>query len=201
VAINRDHPPERQRWSLTHELGHFLRDRESGDILDDSESMRRAEEIFPESFTTELLMPRAGIQKRFADRCRAGKFTPIDLSALAQAFAVSFQAMALRLEELRLLPRGSYDRVIESRIHPQSLAKHDAALSPSRPPRARLPERYVALAVAAYDRGLLSEGELAEYLDTDVAAARHIYQEHQSIRLEDGTQLPVDFGAGDLRSA
>jgi len=201
VAINRDHPPERQRWTLTHELGHFLRDRESGDVLDETESMKRAEEIFPESFTTELLMPRAGIHKRFADRCRAGKFTPVDLSALAQAFAVSFQAMALRLEELRLLPRGSYDKIIHSRIRPDNLAKHDAALSPSRSPRPRLPERYVALAVAAYDRGLLSEGEFAEYLATDVAAARHIYQEHQSIRLEDGTQLPVDFGAGDLRSA
>jgi Zn-dependent peptidase ImmA (M78 family) len=146
-------------------------------------------------------MPRAGIHKRFADRCRAGKFTPVDLSALAQAFAVSFQAMALRLEELRLLPRGSYDKIIFSRIRPQSLAKHDAALSPSRRPPPRLPERYVALAVAAYDRGLLSEGEFAEYLDADVAAARHIHQEHQSIRLEDGTLLTVDFDAGDLRSA
>src|SRR6266852_4027901 len=33
VALNRDHPHERRRWSLLHELGHFLRDREAGDVL------------------------------------------------------------------------------------------------------------------------------------------------------------------------
>ena len=48
---------------------------------------------------------------------------------------------------------------------------------------------------------MLSEGELAEYLDTDIADARRIYQEHRKIRLDDGTQLPVDFAAGDLRMA
>ena len=201
VAVNRAHPSEKQRWSITHELGHFLRDREAGDVLEDGESMKRTEEIFPESFTTELLMPATGIQRRFADRCRAGKFTTVDVSALARIFEVSFMAMALRLEELRLLPRGSYDKIIQSQIRPQTLGRHDGAKVIPRAPRSMLPERYVTLAVAAYDQELLSEGELAEYLSTDVSESRRIYQEHQRIRLEDGSQLPVDFAAGDLRSA
>lgn len=198
VAINAEYPVERQRWSLTHELGHLLRDPEAGDVLDETESMRRAGELFPESFATEFLMPAVGVQKRFADKCRAGRFTPVDLVSLARHFEVSFQAMTVRLEDLRLLPRGSYDRITRSHIGTRVIL-----LEARRPavPRPRLPERYVALAVAAHDQELLSEGELAAYLDTDIADARRIYQEHQQIRLDDGTQLPIDFAAGDLRTA
>jgi Zn-dependent peptidase ImmA (M78 family)/transcriptional regulator with XRE-family HTH domain len=201
VAINADHPPEKQRWSLVHEVGHLLRDPEAGDVLDEGEPPNRAEEIFPDSFATELLMPAVGVQKRFADKCRAGRFTPLDLHSLARHFEVTFQAMALRLEELRLLPRGSYEKITRSQIRPKALPRHGA--QPPRPsaPQRKLPERYVALAVAAYDQELLSEGELAEYLDTDIADARRIYQEHLKIHLDDGTQLPIDFAAGDLRTA
>jgi hypothetical protein len=59
----------------------------------------------------------------------------------------------------------------------------------------------VALAVSAYDQEMLSEGELADVLATDVATARAIFQEHERISLGDGTQLRVDFAGGDLRSA
>jgi hypothetical protein len=48
---------------------------------------------------------------------------------------------------------------------------------------------------------LLSQGELAAYLDTDIADARRIHEEHQRIRIDDGSQLEVDFAAGDLRTA
>jgi Zn-dependent peptidase ImmA (M78 family)/transcriptional regulator with XRE-family HTH domain len=198
VAINAEYPVERQRWSLAHEVGHLLRDPEAGDVLDEAESMRRAGELFPESFATEFLMPAVGVQKRFADKCRAGRFTPVDLVSLARHFEVSFQAMTVRLEELRLLPRGSYDKITRSHIRTRVMLLEARRPAGSRP---RLPERYVALAVAAHDQELLSEGELAAYLDTDIADARRIYQEHQQIRLDDGTQLPIDFAAGDLRTA
>ena len=194
VAINAEHSVEKARWSLAHEVGHLLRDPEAGDVLDESEPAKRADELFPESFATELLMPAAGVQQRFADRCRAGGFTPLDLLALARFFEVPFQTMCLRLEELRLLPRGSYEKLVGSHVQ-------GARESIASPPRRRLPERYVALAVAAYDQALLSEGELAEYLDTDIADARRIAQAHREIRLDDGTQLAVDLVAADLRTA
>jgi len=199
VAINADHPAAKQRWSLVHETGHLLRDPEAGDVLDDSDSLTHSEEIFPESFTWEFLLPAAGVQKRFADKCRAGEFTPIDLYALARHFEVSFQAMALRLEDLRLLKRGTYDKISKSQIRPRDLARH--APPQQSVPRHKLPERYVDLAVWAYDQELLSEGELAEYLDTDIASAREIFQRRQKLQLEDGSQLPIDFAAGDLRTA
>jgi Zn-dependent peptidase ImmA (M78 family)/transcriptional regulator with XRE-family HTH domain len=200
VAVNQGHPAEKQRWSVAHELGHFLRDREAGDILGGDDPRSRADEVFPESFTREFLMPAAGVQKRFAERCRAGKFTAVDLAALARTFEVSFQAMALRLEDLRLLPRGSYEKIIQSRIRPQELAQRQGGQPSGSRKAPRMPLRYVALAAAAYDQALLSEGELAEYLDTDIASAREIYQEHRRIPLDDGSQLAVDLNADDLRT-
>jgi Zn-dependent peptidase ImmA (M78 family)/transcriptional regulator with XRE-family HTH domain len=200
VAVNRAHPVERRRWSLAHEVGHFLRDREAGDLLDES-SLSSPGEIFPEAFARELLLPAIGVQKRFTERCRAGKFTPLDLYALSQAFAVSFQAMTRRLEELRLLPRGSYEKILQSKLRPRDLRK---STEPHAAPAAMdlgLPARYVALAVGAYDQALLSESELAELLSTEVTTARAIYQEWQQIPLDDGTQLPVDFSGADLRTA
>jgi Zn-dependent peptidase ImmA (M78 family)/transcriptional regulator with XRE-family HTH domain len=198
VAINAAHPVERQRWSLVHEFGHFLRDREAGDVLDDDMSPKAQGEVFPEIFAKEFLLPAAAVQKRFAERCRAGKFTPMDLSALARTFEVAFQAMAWRLEELRLLPPGSYEKIIRSRIRPQDLAKTQGPT----PPRAAkgLPERYMDLAVSAYDQEKLSESELAEYLRMDVASARGVYQERHSIAIDDGMQIPVDFSGADLRT-
>jgi Zn-dependent peptidase ImmA (M78 family)/transcriptional regulator with XRE-family HTH domain len=199
VGVNATHPPERRRWSLAHELGHFLRDREAGDVLEEGVSMKAPNELFPESFAREFLMPAAGVQKRFTERCRSGKFTPVDLAALARTFEVSFQAMTLRLEELRLLPRGSYEKIVQNRLSPRELAKTQNARIKS--DLKGLPERYVGLAVSAYDQELLSESEFAEYLDTDLATAREMYAAHQQIPLDDGTQLPVDFSGSDLRSA
>lgn len=91
VAINRAHPAERQRWSLVHEAGHFLRDREAGDVLEEDDSLKHPGEIFPEAFAKEFLLPATGVQKRFAERCRAGKFTPIDLYSMARASASRFR--------------------------------------------------------------------------------------------------------------
>jgi Zn-dependent peptidase ImmA (M78 family)/transcriptional regulator with XRE-family HTH domain len=200
VAINRAHPPERQRWSLAHEVGHFLRDREAGDVLEVDESTRQPAEIFPEAFAKEFLLPSSGVQKRFTERCRAGKFTPVDLHGLAGAFGVSFQAMALRLEDLRLLPRGSYEKIIRSRLRPQALGTGESPAPPQASPNLGLPERYIALAVSAYDQGLLSESEFAEMLATDVASARDVYQRGRQISIDDG-MLDVDFTGADLRSA
>jgi Zn-dependent peptidase ImmA (M78 family)/DNA-binding XRE family transcriptional regulator len=200
VAVNRAHPIERQRWSLTHELGHFLRDREAGDLLEDGDSFQQPAEIFPEAFAKEFLLPMAGVRKRFAERCRSGKFTPVDLHSLAKTFGVSFQAMALRLEELRLLPRGSYEKIVHSRLPLQDFGPREIAAKASLL-RLGLPARYVALAVSAYDQELLSESELAEVLATDVATARAVFQEHERISLGDGTLLRVDFTGADLRQA
>jgi hypothetical protein len=110
--------------------------------------------------------------------------------------------MTRRLEELRLLPRGTYEKLGRSGIRPRDLASSINAVPRKRPDmRLGLPERYVALAISAHDKELLSESELAEALATDIATARDVYQRGQSIVLDDGTQLDVDLKGADLRTA
>jgi Zn-dependent peptidase ImmA (M78 family) len=201
VGINRAHPRERQRWSLAHEFGHFLRDRELGDVLEDEDLGRQAGEIFPEAVAKEFLLPATGVQKRFSDKCRAGKFTPIDLLSLATIFGVSFQAMALRLEELQLLPKGSYEKIKHSRLRPTDLAPHEPSSVPRPDPRlCGLPERYVSLAVSAHDQELLSESEFADFLQTDIATARDIYQNRRVVAVDSDSWVSVNFDR-DLRTA
>lgn len=199
VGINLAHPLERRRWSLVHELGHFLRDRDAGDVLDEGQG-KDPGEVFSDSFAVAFLMPANGVSRRFADRCRANgnRFTAMDIYTLAQQYQVSFETMTRRLEELRLLPKGTWDRLNASRIRPRDLVQEES--KPAASPPSRFPRRYVELAVRAFDRELISEGELAEFLDTDRIGAREIYQEHESVLLDDGRELSAESNGEDLRN-
>lgn len=205
VGVNARHPRERQRWSLAHELGHFLRDREAGDVLDRDEGFTSTDpsEVFAQTLAAALLMPAGGLAKRFSERCRTngGRFSAFDLLDLARTYEVSFAAMALRLEELRLLPSGTYDRLVESRLRPRELARL-AGLPPLEAPAIpSLPRRYSELALWAYDSELISEGRLAEFLDVDRGAARARYREYlENTIVDEGRRLDSSGRGEDLRA-
>lgn len=177
IGINRDHPHERRRWSLTHEVGHFLRDREAGDVFPTTGHPRSdPSEVFSESFACEFLLPHSGLAKRVGDiqRVNGGAFTPLDIVELADVYQVSFEALTLRLEELGVLYRGTYER-LKLRKFRTSEARAKLGLVKSKEEVPVLPKRYVALALRAYACELITEGDLAEYLETDRVAARGIY--------------------------
>jgi hypothetical protein len=111
--------------------------------------------------------------------------------------------MALRLEELQLLPRGTYDKIAKSSVRAAERVGHYSAQSPpSSPavPRSKLPALYVALAISAHDQALLSAAELAAHLETDIPTARAIYQSNNTIVLDDRLRIAVDLSGADLRS-
>lgn len=201
VAVNRAHPIVRQRWSLAHEFGHFLRDRELGDVME-TEEPYGPQEWFPEAFAREFLMPTTGVRRRFAELCRAGRFTSVDLYALAEDYGVAFQAMAWRLEELNLLPKGTYQKIVASNLKTTDLAKQ-ASGSPAEMRKGRslgLPDRYLALAISAFDQGYLSEREFADYIKQDVATARATYADRSILRTDDHLELAVSYSESDLRA-
>lgn len=201
VAINPAHPHTRRRWSLLHEVGHFLRDRELGDVYEDDEyaGSKAASEVFSDTFAGVFLMPESGVARRFAEISRVnGRFTARDLAALASDFEVAFRAMAQRLEELKLLPKGTYEQIRTSRLRPTQIAPEHAPGSRLRPKV--FPPRYVDLAVRAFAKELVSEGELANYLEMDRVAAREFYRRHSDLVLEDGSTLELVGAGDDLRS-
>lgn len=202
VAVNRLHPQERRLWSLIHECGHFLRDREAGDVLSTSPPDRKdASEVFADTFAKEFLLPGAGVARRFGEIARANgsRFTISDVLTLARAFGVSFQAMCIRLEEMNLLPVGTHERLKRQTFQVREAEAHYGVSRPIDHPL--LPERYVKLALAAYEDEKLSEGSLAEYLMTDRVTARGLYLDHRRVRVDDGGHEVETDVSVDLRLA
>jgi Zn-dependent peptidase ImmA (M78 family)/transcriptional regulator with XRE-family HTH domain len=196
VALNRIHPTERRRWSLVHELGHFLRDREVGDVMPARfEGRMDPSEQFCEALAAEFLMPTAGVRRRFSEHLRdkGAHFSAADLLAIARFYGVSFQAMTLRLEDLQLLPAGTYKKLVQRNFRPVA-AQKQLGLTAVRERRGlQLPSRYERLALEAFASEQLSEGELARYLHCDRVEARELYLMRQVAPAEGG-ELVLDLG-------
>lgn len=175
VAINRLHPHERRRATLAHEYGHLLIDRfKPGIDLVATPARRPANERFAEAFAMAFLMPATSLRARYNDIVNAsGDFTVADVCRLAYLYIVSFQAMALRLESLKLIPGGTWDY-----LNGEGFRVREAMKNLAQPPREgtrdKFPARYVFLAAQAHDREAISEGELAGFLDCDRVTAREI---------------------------
>ncbi len=204
VALNRHHPAERRRWTLAHELGHFLRDREKGEVLELTPARRGdPSEVFAEAFTASFLLPGSGVSRSFSQRRRdnAGRFTPADIVNLAHGYGVSFQAMTLRLEELALLRPGTYQRITGGGLKVGEAERAAGIVRPTSREPSLLPERYVLLALTAYEKELLSEGELAMYLQCDRVAARRLHQQYRQQQGHDLSAVELDLGSDLLRTA
>lgn len=105
AVINGSQDPGRRRWTLAHELGHFLvgdayaADHPAGEI-----------EKYLHSFAAYLLMPRTGVQKVFRETSGRGERTvALTLSARYQT---SWTAACGQLRNLGLLSYASFERLV-----------------------------------------------------------------------------------------
>jgi Zn-dependent peptidase ImmA (M78 family)/transcriptional regulator with XRE-family HTH domain len=190
IAVNRKHPPERRRWSLAHEYGHYVLSPYEADVLLAQGSGPTATERIADSFAKHFLLPDQSALRRF-DQLQLrgeGDVTSADLVGLADYFGVSFQALLLRLEELRRLPRGTCGKLqtLGFRIR-ETQDQLDYARQPGSDEP--FPRRYLLLAVLAFAGARVSEGELAEFLGLDRLSAR-----------ERAHELMDTIGAEDLET-
>jgi Zn-dependent peptidase ImmA (M78 family) len=178
MLINSVHPAEKQRASIAHEYAHLIVDRYTAGIDYLTISGRKpANERFAESFAMSFLMPASSVRFRFNEIVNStGNFQVADLVRLKHFYFVSMEAMALRLEGLGLLRSGAWDLLKEKGL-PVRKAEERLNLTREAHPEPPYPERYKFLAVHAYERGELSEKELANYLRCDVWEARRVIQE------------------------
>lgn len=175
ILINRKHPPERRRVSMVHEYGHLIVDRYKPGIDYLTMSGRKpANERFAESFALSFLMPASSVRRRFHDIVTTTKdFQVRDLRHLSHFYFVSVEAMARRLEELSLIPKGSWQFLKEAKFAPKHAAEL-LGLQPLPTNDEPYPERYKYLAVHAYERGEIGDSDLAHYLRCDIVTAREI---------------------------
>ena len=204
LACNLGHPPERRGTSLAHEYGHFLTNRYRSEITFEQRYERRpSSERFAEAFARAFLMPAAGLRRRFLDleRTRSKGVTHGDLCRLAHFFAVSVEGMTRRLEELRLIPSGTWERL---RIEGFRVREAQRILGLIAPPADNdiFPPRYVALAIEAWQRESLSEGQLVKILRTDRLGARERVRDlEQAIGEDRETGEGMDLTAPLFRRA
>jgi len=179
ILVNSKHPPERQRWTLAHEYGHFLSDRHKPGI-DYTNATERvpANERFADAFATCFLMPATGVRQQFFQIANhRGDFQVEDLCRISSFYFVSLQAMTLRLESLGLIRKGTWGLLKEQGFRPES-AKRALNLAGRETAKVEpYPIRYKYLAVMAYRKGEISEGQLARYLRTDRVSAREIVEQ------------------------
>jgi Zn-dependent peptidase ImmA (M78 family)/transcriptional regulator with XRE-family HTH domain len=206
IAINIDHPEERRRWSNAHEYGHFLTKRFQSEIsiLLASDRIPVSERV-ADSFAGAFLMPATGLRHRINDLKRQNNdtITPSDLCRLANYYFVSVEALTLRLENLRLIRSGSWE-LLKTRGFKVREAQQILKLELRHERDQSLPIRYQYLTVEAYQRGDISEGQLARYLRVDRLQARNIVHNLScTVDVSEDGQLAgisVDFAPKDQLS-
>jgi transcriptional regulator with XRE-family HTH domain len=158
------------------------------------------QERLADGFARFFLLPSSGLSRRFNMLRRAddNTITPADLLTLADYFRVSFETLLRLLEELRLLPLGTWGRLQDAGFKVRE-AQSLLALGGSEvtADTELLPTRYKYLAVEAFDRGELTEGQFAQYLRTDRLRARALARqlaERPDVDAGGGAGiLPIDF--------
>lgn len=176
IAVNSKHPEERRRGSLVHDYAHFLTSREKSEVyIEEGYYQRKPEsERLADDFAAYFLMPTSGVTRRFnALRSTKDNVTVGDLCVLAYYWGVSLEAMVRRLEDLKLLPTGLWDRIRESGFKVRE-AQRQLGLNALPASDQKFALRYQQLAIEAFDLGLISEGMLARFLEIDRLEARRM---------------------------
>ena len=112
IGINASHHPNRQRFTLAHELAHHVLHAQHPTVYVDDMTVhfrgegyhppQRTEEVEANAFAAELLMPEALLREDL----KSGSIDALDEVAvrrLARKYGVSAQAVTIRLAELGLV--------------------------------------------------------------------------------------------------
>ena len=103
IGVNQSHPPSRQRYTIAHEIGHFVNGHEyyaptteRKEILFYDHSFQQEREA--DAFAAELLMPKHFLEKDLSE-------IGFDIPKLIEKYKVSEQAMRIRLVSLKLVEK------------------------------------------------------------------------------------------------
>ena len=171
ILLNANHPLERRFQSAVHELGHFVGTRQMPEVLTQSERFLSREERYASAFGRAFLTPRRNFTQCFLQvTSGADKLTRRHVILLAHQHHISREACVRRLEELRLVKRGTWDwfesngRISNTQARAvlgAAAERADAAKDDANRP---VSHRMSLMAHAVWKRNFLSEGQLAELL-------------------------------------
>ncbi|SNQ51000.1 putative Zn peptidase [Frankia canadensis] len=181
--------PVRQRFTLAHELGHLLAGDDQDVHLDKDIYERPQEkdssEMRANAFASAFLMPEGALRETVG---RSG-LTVEGFAALACDFKVAPSALAIRLQQLRLIDAGTCDRfrtltaakVASIAGRSEEFARGVADASAARPPGLLVRDAYLA-----YESGATTIRLYANLLGIDADELG------QSLDSSEGRQAPDD---------
>lgn len=195
ILINRKHPRDRRRWTIAHEYGHFLFDRDRPGVDFIQPMQRKPEnERFADAFAENFLMPKEGVNRRFYDILERNNDVNVgDVCRMSDHYGVSLMAMTLRLESIGLIPKESWDAIKDAGVRVKDIRKEaglqepeEASLQDSEGADSvdMFPDRYRILAVQAWTTDLITTGMFAKLLRRSPIEARELAQK-LSLRVDD----------------
>jgi len=198
MLLNANHSLERSIQTGVHEVGHFLSSRKQPQVVTDDPASKSDEEIYAEVFGRCFLTPARSVKQAFSDLTAGhSHITRRHIILLANTFGVSREALTRRLEELRLVPRGTWDwfkanNGITLEQVRQVLGDVPNKLADSASAQGPVPPRLALLARESYKRDIYSEGQLAQLLQVDLHTVRDILvgAEFEGIEANDQVKIP-----------
>ena len=179
ILLNTSHSLSSRRYTAAHELGHFIGTRNSPESFEKNESFESGEEQYADYFGQSFLAPQDSFRKAFHSLSEGGDWPSRKLVILlAQKFGVSLKFCVQRLEHLGLVKRGIWEWFLssggitkrqEKEVLGDAIVENDFARDDSEHP---IPRRIGLMAWRAWDRDLLSEGQLSELLCLDRVSSR-----------------------------
>lgn len=170
IFVNRNEAPWRMNFSLAHELFHLV----TWSAYLKTECTELTEK-FANKFASILLLPCDEVRKTVGPKIKAGRIAYIDLVNSANEFGVSTAAFLWRLCWLGYLTSDSVKDLLEDGFF-KNLDK-EARAGEKREVR-EFAERFVKLGVTSYIKGRLSKGQLANYLETNIADINDVLMEY-----------------------
>jgi len=184
ILVNAGHRKDRRTQTAGHELGHFVSTRRRPEVFQDEKYENSREERYANAFGRAFLTPARAVMEKFRELTTgATHLTRRHIILLAHYFGVSRQAMVLRLEELELTKKGTWEwfdsnggitdeqvkQVIGSNASEFSSIVEDAQSS-----------RLFLLAIDAWKKDLISEGQMAEMLKLGRIQVRELLDEAEA---------------------
>ena len=195
ILLNVKHNQNRRNFTAAVELGHFLARRSVVDMVDDEASytLERRARKYANIFAAHFLMHTRTVLSRFSTVVAGSdKLTRYHILVLASCFNVSKEVMVRRLEEMKLIPRNSWNWFQENGgftdEEERELDKFRWAASGEDELDVKYSIHLKLLAREALSNSLISEGQLSDLLGEDRITLREwtdIEEASEGIRITD----------------
>lgn len=173
ILLNGANVPWRRNFSLAHEVFHLVTWAAVEAAWDRGPHNEEGEpawyqhlERLANHFAANLLLPAETVKARIDAFIAHGQITYEQIAALACSFEVSVDAFLYRLTDFGLITREAVKATLQEpemdRVKAEVMRPLLQAQSKDAP---WYPERYVMLAVRAYQRGIIGKSIVAKYLE------------------------------------